>query len=208
MDTRWWVALWKHWNQMSRPKSQLLISCPVKIGIHVWMTLTFVFLHSKARGDYRIQPIKWWGKNQSHSWEATVENVAVMWNVHWLGDGEWVEEIALSHFRDLCLIKGNRCLICENCVLKPVSGSIISEWMMALLPLFSFLLFFFFFSQNTSSCPSDGVQWRARKRSREITELDEGKERVTQVSQHLCVCVCVCVCARSVMSDSFWPHEL
>ena len=57
--------------------------------------------------------------------------------------------------------------------------------------------FSFFFSQNTSSCPSNGVQWRARKRSGDITELDEGKERVTQVSQHVCVCVCVCVCVRA-----------
>ena len=48
----------------------------------------------------------------------------------------------LSHFRDLCLIKGNRRLICENCVLKTVSGSIISEWMMVLLPFFSFFFFF------------------------------------------------------------------
>ena len=102
----------------------------------------------------------------------------------------------LSQFRDLCLIDGNRCLICENCVLKSVSEAIIPEWMMALLP------FFFFFSQNTSSCPFDGVQWRARKRSGDITELDEGKERVTQVSQH----VCVCVCAHGIFQTRILEH--
>ena len=46
----------------------------------------------------------------------------------------------LSQFRDLCLIDGNRCLICENCVLKSVSEAIIPEWMMALLPFFFFFL--------------------------------------------------------------------